>query len=649
MSKPAQLSWIMLLCALLVAACGDSSDSGSSGQADPAEEGVFEEPVEDQRAIGFEIIEVLGPDTLRAWASSSISTEEFEALELPEGWIKNQPREGGEAVDGPDGGRFLRSPDATEDGEFLDEELFGYSWRHVATVVQSGRPMDEDDILTGRSVRKYHELTFNAGSNVILLISPDGLVYFRIGRDADRTSDDPTIPADWHLMDYTTPTDLVFNLSPRNTVIRTDNQDSFQGPVVIEELIASGDVPDPEQVGPLPLTPDICEDPVNMAIIQDSLAWRDGLDASALILEQVDRMVVEPTRGPFYMLNLIRYREFAEYADGRETDLTGREANALYSPVEFLAAIGAAPVYVAPVQEQLEGEDVIWEDVAIVRYPCPAGFFAMATDPEFRERLLNKDAGVESTIVMVTYLQPSMLPADMEFPEPAFPATAEDAGFDLVEVMDFREMAEYEAGSGEPERTGAEAFAQYEAAGSASAEIGIRTRATLDVQGVITGDTARSWDQAVILSVPSQAGYQAFLDDEARQQAEYHREAALENRYSMITSPFVTTISGNGGGNDDEEGDAQPPAAVPPITEAGVGTPCFSDDDCVGVGFCLSGGAGPGFCSRMCGAGECGEGFTCCSDCSEFAAAQLPFTGSACIVEAAVPQLSAPPISCTCQ
>ena len=35
--------------------------------------------------------------------------------------------------------------------------------------------------------------------------------------------------------------------------------------------------------------------------------------------------------GPIYMLNLLKYREQGEYADGRDTGLTGREAYALYT------------------------------------------------------------------------------------------------------------------------------------------------------------------------------------------------------------------------------------------------------------------------------------------------------------------------------
>ena len=48
--------------------------------------------------------------------------------------------------------------------------------------------------------------------------------------------------------------------------------------------------------------------------------------------------------GPVWMVNLMKYRELADYADGRESTVTGQEADDLYSPLDSLAAVGAAPV-----------------------------------------------------------------------------------------------------------------------------------------------------------------------------------------------------------------------------------------------------------------------------------------------------------------
>lgn len=176
--------------------------------------------------VGFEILEIQSPNSIRAWISSDITQEEFDVLELPAGWFKNQPREGE-----PDGGRFYRSPGAAVEGEFLDENLFGFSWRHSATVTQANIPLDEQGLLIGSTVAKFHEVTFNAGSTIAVLFSPEGDPYVRISRDANRASDEPSIPNSWRLVEYTTPDQLVIQLPEETLVIRADNEDSFQGPV----------------------------------------------------------------------------------------------------------------------------------------------------------------------------------------------------------------------------------------------------------------------------------------------------------------------------------------------------------------------------------------------------------------------------------
>jgi hypothetical protein len=175
--------------------------------------------------VGFEILEIQSFKSIRAWISSDITREEFDALDLPAGWFKNQPREGE-----PDASRFLRSPGAAVDGEFLDKDLFGFSWRHSATVTQANIPLDKQGLLIGSTVAKFHEVTFNAGRTISVLFSPEVEPYVRISRDANRTSDEPSIPNSWRLVEYPAPEKIVIQLPEETLVIRADNEDSFQGP-----------------------------------------------------------------------------------------------------------------------------------------------------------------------------------------------------------------------------------------------------------------------------------------------------------------------------------------------------------------------------------------------------------------------------------
>ncbi|HVT64827.1 MAG TPA: hypothetical protein VHD81_06725 [Mycobacteriales bacterium] len=117
----------------------------------------------------------------------------------------------------------------------------------------------------------------------------------------------------------------------------------------------------------------------------------------------------KPMDEPMWALNLMHYRTKAEYADGRETDLTGWEADNLYSPLGPLAAIGAELVIVAIVVDQPAGSDYKWDRVAIVRYPNRQALADMNMTPEFQEAHIHKDAGMKFTIVSATFPQPDTI------------------------------------------------------------------------------------------------------------------------------------------------------------------------------------------------------------------------------------------------
>ncbi|HBQ13503.1 MAG TPA: hypothetical protein DEF51_20965 [Myxococcales bacterium] len=400
---------------------------------------------------------------------------------------------------------------------------------------------------------------------------------------------------------------------------------------------------DAGEAPPIELTTTLCDDPSNLrAVLEASQGGEGSSPFGGANQSQIERMLAAPTEGPFYMFNLIRYRERAVYPDGRETDLTGREANALYSPVEFLQAIGARPVFITEVHDQIDGDDILWDEIAIVEYPCPLAFFAMLSQPEFQARAIHKEAGVERTIAIVTDLVPIPSPTDPDQSEAAFPPTAEDPAFDLIHVMDFHDIAQYEPAAGEPERTGGEAWEMYQAGGlGASEDLGHYPTAVLEVQGVFVGDD-RTFDQILMVHMSSMEGFQALLDDETRAAGRYHRLAALQNNYSMIAFPRILAIP---------YADGDPGRSPPPVTADGVGTLCMSDADCPGGGVdtCLSDGGAAGFCTREgCGAGECQSPYLCCHDCAEAVAAMLPFDGSACLPGDVVGSLTAAPVSCTC-
>ena len=103
------------------------------------------------------------------------------------------------------------------------------------------------------------------------------------------------------------------------------------------------------------------------------------------------------TDGPIYMLNLLKYLDKAEYADGRDTDLTGREAYALYTQgvQEPLQEFGGSLSFKASVERLTIGEvEELWDDVAIAMYPSRAAMLEMMQSDKMQEIGQHRAAGL---------------------------------------------------------------------------------------------------------------------------------------------------------------------------------------------------------------------------------------------------------------
>jgi hypothetical protein len=111
----------------------------------------------------------------------------------------------------------------------------------------------------------------------------------------------------------------------------------------------------------------------------------------------------EDPGGPMWALNLMQYREKAEYADGRDSDLTGSEADDVYAPHEHLVAVGSKIILMAPVVHHLRGDDRRWDRIAIAQYRDRMALIEMSSSESFQKDEQHKDAGMEFTIVMATF------------------------------------------------------------------------------------------------------------------------------------------------------------------------------------------------------------------------------------------------------
>ena len=107
---------------------------------------------------------------------------------------------------------------------------------------------------------------------------------------------------------------------------------------------------------------------------------------------------LEPGReGPIYMLNLLKFKETAEYADGRETDLSGAEAYAIYGQevIQHLQKVGGTPMFSAGVERLMLGEvEELWDAAAIAMYPSRKAMLEMISSPEYQASALHREAGL---------------------------------------------------------------------------------------------------------------------------------------------------------------------------------------------------------------------------------------------------------------
>ena len=95
-----------------------------------------------------------------------------------------------------------------------------------------------------------------------------------------------------------------------------------------------------------------------------------------------------PRDRPIHMLNLIKFRDLAEYPEGHPNHgkgLTGREAYEIYKEgfQRVVANDGAAMVWEAPIECVVTGPTDEWDEAFVMGYPNSALFMAMVKNEEY--------------------------------------------------------------------------------------------------------------------------------------------------------------------------------------------------------------------------------------------------------------------------
>ena len=247
--------------------------------------------------------------------------------------------------------------------------------------------------------------------------------------------------------------------------------------------------------------------------------------------------------GPVWMVNLMKYRDIADYPDGAPADgpaISGREADDLYTPLESLAGVGAEIVFGGDVDLQLLGDAPIWDRVGVVKYPTRRPFIEMQSRPDFRRQHVHKEAGMQETIVIGC--QPFDLPAwpdgvdQPDWADVPHPPTEDDGPVMVIHVLKYNDATD---AAMTPEDMDAYSRSAAETAGPH----GVRVAGWFAAEGTILGD-GRTWDQVRFNLFPSKAAFMAVVTDPARLEAQRaHREPAIADTYTMIVRPTIDRIA----------------------------------------------------------------------------------------------------------
>ena len=121
--------------------------------------------------------------------------------------------------------------------------------------------------------------------------------------------------------------------------------------------------------------------------------------------EQMKGFIEGDIDSPISMLNLLKFKDKAEYEDGRTTDLTGREAYQIYAlaVAKLVENTGGKVLFGAEVSRLMLGEvEELWDTVAIAQYPSRRKMLEMMMSPEYAEISVHRTAGLKGQLNIET-------------------------------------------------------------------------------------------------------------------------------------------------------------------------------------------------------------------------------------------------------
>lgn len=108
---------------------------------------------------------------------------------------------------------------------------------------------------------------------------------------------------------------------------------------------------------------------------------------------------------PIIMVNLLKFREVADYGDGRNSGVSGQQAYARYSKaaIPLVWEVGGQVLWFGKVRSTFiapEGES--WDEAALVLYPNRAAFLRMVTSPVYQQAMPHRTAALADSRLIET-------------------------------------------------------------------------------------------------------------------------------------------------------------------------------------------------------------------------------------------------------
>ncbi|OXE37331.1 MAG: DUF1330 domain-containing protein [Phenylobacterium zucineum] len=106
---------------------------------------------------------------------------------------------------------------------------------------------------------------------------------------------------------------------------------------------------------------------------------------------------------PIHMLNLVKVKALATYPEDHPDfgkGITGLEAYRAYgrTTAHIFNRVGGRQIWAGRPQMMVTGpQSEAWDICFIAEYPSPSAFIAMVRDPEYRELVKHRTAGVEDS------------------------------------------------------------------------------------------------------------------------------------------------------------------------------------------------------------------------------------------------------------